>query len=94
MHILRTDPTRGATNPNLLLERSGEGKFVKILQDLDREEMFVDRLINRTMRRGDFTPQEMIAVQIGVYRYTQKIDLVSKIVDRTVSSIRQVLTPQ
>jgi len=74
--------------------RTVEGKFLRALEELDREEKLMDGIVRRAMKGGDFSPQELIAVQAGVYRYTQQIDLFGKLVDRAAASVRQLLTPQ
>jgi hypothetical protein len=75
-------------------QKTAAGKFLRALQDLDRGEQFMDRIVSRAMRGGDFNPQELIAIQAGVYRYTQKLELFGRLIDRAASSVRQVLTPQ
>jgi hypothetical protein len=39
-------------------------------------------------------PQTLLALQAGVYRYTEAIDLSAKLVDRTTNGVRTVLTGQ
>jgi len=76
--------------------KSGEvkGKFVDFLKEIDRGERFMDNVIRKGAKGGDFSPQELIAIQAGVYDYSYKLELFAKIVDKAASSIRQVLSPQ
>jgi hypothetical protein len=39
-------------------------------------------------------PAELIALQAGVYRYGESVDLVSRLVDRASTAVRSVLQGQ
>jgi hypothetical protein len=67
------------------------GRFSEVLQDLDRGEKFVDRVIRRAMAGRDFTPEQLIAVQAGVYRHAQQMEAFSKLVDSVTGSVRRTL---
>lgn len=75
-------------------KNEGERKFVEIFRELDRGEEFMDKVIKRALNGADFSPKELIAIQAGIYNYTQKLELFSKLVDRAASCIRQVLSSQ
>ncbi|MCA9582117.1 MAG: hypothetical protein KC416_10020 [Myxococcales bacterium] len=52
-------------------------------------------LMDRALRRGrtlDHT--ELLALQAGIYRYSQELDLVSRLVDRGTQALRQTLQSQ
>lgn len=66
-------------------------RFESLLHDLDRGEMFVDRVIRKAMRGKDFSPQELIAIQAGVYRHAQQMETFSKLVDSVTGSVRRTL---
>lgn len=49
----------------------------------------------RAARRGkDLDAGQLLALQAGVYRYSQELELASKLVDKTTGAIKQVLTSQ
>jgi hypothetical protein len=43
------------------------------------------------MRGKDFSPQELIAIQAGVYRHAQQMETFSKLVDSVTGSVRRTL---
>jgi hypothetical protein len=72
--------------------------FAAVLEGLGHE---IDRGEN-TMRAAigelgssgggaDLAPSELISLQMGVYRYSDAIDVASRLVDRTTSAVKTVL---
>jgi hypothetical protein len=58
---------------------------------LDRGEQMMTAAVDSMQAGGDFAPSRLIALQAGVYRYSEAIDLASRLVDRTTSGIKTVL---
>lgn len=79
-----------ATPPNDAAER--------ILHDasasIERGERLLNGVIRAAERGRSFTNEELIAVQAGVYRYTQELELAGKLVDKLTSAIRQTVQSQ
>ena len=77
--------------PTTTASASG-GEFRKALSALGRE---IDRgevRVARALRaRGDLGAAELIALQAGVYRYSEVVDLAAKLVDRAASAVRTTL---
>jgi len=71
-----------------------EGKFLRAMKEIEEGERFLDKVVRGAMRGKDYSVQEMIAIQVGVFSTTQKIELFSKLVDRASSCVRQLLAPQ
>jgi len=42
---------------------------------------------------GGLDSAELIALQAGIYRYSEAVDLVGKVVDRVSSAVRTVVSP-
>jgi hypothetical protein len=91
-----------AVSPTAVSERSaappantGESSFARVLrgigQDLNRGEASTRAAIDLMRRGGDLAPGQLIALQAGVYRYSEAVDLVSRLVDRTTSGVKTVL---
>jgi hypothetical protein len=59
--------------------------------DLDAGEQEMTMAIRATAGRSDLDPRALIALQVGVYRYGDAIDLASQLVDRATSAIKTVL---
>jgi hypothetical protein len=54
----------------------------------------VDRAVRAARAGHAFRPEELLALQAGVYRHSQELDLASKLVDKGTSSVRQLLQSQ
>jgi hypothetical protein len=72
--------------------------FAGVLRGLGREvqrgESLVANTIGATRGGRELNPAELIALQAGVYRYGEAVDLASRLIDRATSSIKTVLEGQ
>jgi hypothetical protein len=50
--------------------------------------------IGSTRTGREVGPAELIALQAGVYRYGEAVDLASRLIDRATSSVKTVLQGQ
>lgn len=62
-------------------------------RQLDAGRRVVDAAL-ATARRGDLAPEQLLAIQAGVYRYTQEVELASKVVDKVTNGLKTVLQSQ
>lgn len=67
------------------------GAFSDMIHRMDSQEAFMDRIVKQALRGKDFSPGELIAIQAGVYRYTQQLEAFSKLVDRTTGALTRTL---
>jgi hypothetical protein len=58
---------------------------------IDRGESLVGRASRGGL--GDLDSGQLIALQSGIYRYSEAVDLVAKLVDRTANAVRTVISP-
>jgi hypothetical protein len=102
MRVSASDPapraletTEPAPAPQSSSATEPSPSFLQVLRGLGRE-------INRgeaTMRSAvtsmgagsDLGPAQLIALQAGVYRYSEAIDLASRLVDRATSGVKTVV---
>jgi hypothetical protein len=72
--------------------------FARILRGLGREvdrgENLVKRAISGPNGGQDMGNVELLALQAGVYRYSEAVDLSAKLVDRAASGVKTVLQGQ
>jgi hypothetical protein len=71
--------------------RQGEGAFGRALRGLAREIDLGEARTAGASRLRSYDAGTLIALQVGIYRYTEAVDLASKIVDRATSAVRTVL---
>jgi hypothetical protein len=69
--------------------------FAKTLQRLGRALDQGEALTQSAARGGpdlaSLTPSTLLALQSGIYRYTEVVDLASKLVDRATSAVKTTL---
>jgi hypothetical protein len=78
---------------------SGEGEpgaFKRVLEGLGREVDRGEKVVRRAIEGGgkDLGSGELLALQAGVYRYSEAVDLSAKLVDRATSGVKTVLQGQ
>ncbi|MCD6497858.1 MAG: hypothetical protein J7M25_06065 [Deltaproteobacteria bacterium] len=76
-----------ATKPD---KPEGPGLLRRQVEGLMKDERKLDHYIRRAMR-GSLDINQVISLQVSVYRYTQQMDLFSKSIDRANQAVRQLL---
>lgn len=66
----------------------------ELARSITSGERAVDRVIAQAAAGKDFSTPELIAIQARVYRYTQELELVSKLVDKACAGVKQTLQTQ
>jgi len=51
-------------------------------------------VIRQALAGRTFSQEELLAIQAGVYRYTQELELFGRIVEKAVSGLKQTLGTQ
>jgi hypothetical protein len=79
-------------------EPGGGVAFGQVLQSLGRVldggEALVRSAVHAVGAREALGPADLIALQAGVYRYGEAIDLASRLVDRATGTVKTVLQGQ
>jgi hypothetical protein len=73
----------------------GGVSFAQALQGLGSAVDTGEALIARATRGslGSLDSAQLIALQAGIYRYSEAVDLVAKLVDRASTAVRTVVSP-
>ncbi len=78
--------------------RAGEGGAMRALRSaaasLTRGERMVSHVISAARHGKVFSNEELLAIQAGVYKYTQELELASKLVDKATGAVKQTLQSQ
>ena len=87
-------PAQGPVQASARVE--GEpSPFARMLDGLGREVSSGERMMRHAIAAGrsgqDIGPSELLALQAGVYRYSEAVDLASKLIDRASSGIKTVI---
>jgi hypothetical protein len=87
-------PTAESAAPRTTSDAGAAGSFAQVLHGLGRE---IDqgeatlRTALAAMHGRDLGPDRLLALQAGVYRYSEAIDLTSRLVDRATGSVKTIL---
>jgi hypothetical protein len=70
----------------------GAQPFAEVLGRLGRSLDSGERLVTRALSGGGaLDSAQLIALQAGIYRYTEAVDLAAKLVDRAGNAVRTTL---
>ena len=74
---------------------AGSAAFAKALKDLGRAVDGGEALIASAAHGnlGGLDSGQLIALQAGIYRYSEAVDLVAKLVDRASTAVKTVISP-
>jgi hypothetical protein len=68
-----------------------EAHFTRAMRGLAREIDIGERQVTAACQPRSYDTASLIALQAGIYRYTEAVDLASKIVDRATNAVRTLL---
>jgi hypothetical protein len=66
----------------------------KVVEDLERGQGALDKLINGSLRGRQFSQTELLALQASMYKYSQELDLTSKVVEKATNGLKDTLKTQ
>ena len=86
-------PARDAGHADRTVELGRKGQFRDVLTKLGTELDRGESLVEHAMKGGHsgLGAGELIALQAGIYRYTEAVDLAAKLVDRAGSAVKTTL---
>lgn len=79
--------------------RKAEASQVKslvmnLVDNIEQSQGVLDKLIDQSLKGKTFTNSELIGLQAGMYKYTQELDLCSKVVEKATSGLKDTLKTQ
>ncbi len=88
-------PTSAARPAEAPAPAEGPSPFARILHGLGKEADRGEALVQGALRGGgSMESGDLLRLQAGVYRYTESIDLATKLVDRATSGVKTVVQGQ
>jgi hypothetical protein len=66
----------------------------RIMEDVMQGQNKLEEIINLSLSGRNFSTPELLALQAGVYRFTQELELTSKVVEKGTSTIKQTMNTQ
>jgi len=72
----------------------GQNIAVKMMGDIEKGQGVMDRLISEGLSGRQFQNSELLALQAGMYKYTQELELTGKVVEKATSGLKDTLKTQ
>lgn len=77
------------------VEKSEAGKgFQKLLGSLVEDQNKLDEIIKAATSGKKYDQQELLAIQASVYKFSQELELTSKVVEKATSGVKQTMQTQ
>ena len=91
--LLPKETAKDASKPSLLPAPTEPSPFAKVLHGMGQEITSGEQMIHAALHSGgsDIGPSELLALQAGIYRYTETIDLASKLIDHATGGLKTVV---
>jgi len=70
------------------------GMLSKMVTDIEKGQGVMDKLINGGLSGKSFNSTELLALQAGMYKYTQELELTGKVVEKATSGLKDTLKTQ
>ena len=65
-----------------------------MVAEIEKGQGLLDKLINGGLHGAKFNNSELLALQAGMYKYTQELDLTGKVVEKATSGLKDTLKTQ
>lgn len=97
-HTRKPGPPAVRASPPGAPAVEGPSAFARLLHGLgaevERGESLTRAAEGAARRNVELAPIDLIALQAGVYRYSEAVDLAARLVDRSTSAVKAVLQGQ
>ena len=91
-------PTAGgplsARAPQPTAEPAAPGMAERSLRRIVSNQQQLERSMRRALRGDDFSPQQLLALQMQVHKYSTEVEAVSRVVDRVTGAVKQAMQTQ
>lgn len=86
---LPSDPVAQKSEVNKTVET-----LTGMLSDMERGQGVMDKLLAQATSGKEFSNTELIALQAGMYKYTQEMELTGKVVEKATNGLKETLKTQ
>lgn len=74
--------------------RTERSKIASMLEGLVNGQNKMNKIMNLALSGKQFSPQELLALQAGVYHFSQELELTSKVIEKATSGVKQTMNTQ
>ena len=68
--------------------------LMSVMDGVEKGQASLDKLIGSAMQGKKFSNAELLSLQASMYKYSQEMDLTSKIVEKTTTGLKETLKTQ
>ena len=79
---------------DLPVEKTRDTQLTKVLNSVVSGQGKMDKIIKLATSGRAFNPTELLAIQAGVYKFSQELELTSKVVEKATDGVKQTLQTQ
>ena len=79
---------------DLPVEKTRDTQLTKVLSSVVSAQGKMDKIIKLATSGRTFNPTELLAIQAGVYKFSQELELTSKVVEKATDGVKQTLQTQ
>jgi hypothetical protein len=65
-----------------------------LIENMEDGQAAIDKMINGGLSGSNFSNSEMLVMQAGMYKYTQELELVGKVVEKATTGLKDTLKTQ
>ena len=88
-------PAAGPTgSPTHAVSPQGPGLVETTIRRLAANDRRIDHVLRAATRGKTFSPNQLLALQAQVFRYSQTVEVISRTTDRLVGAVKQTLNTQ
>ncbi len=74
--------------------KAGNNMLSHVVSELEKGQVNMEKLIQAGASGKTFSNAELLSLQAGMYKYTQELDLTSKVVEKATSGLKDTLKTQ
>ena len=79
---------------DLPVEKTRDTQLTKVLNSVMSGQDKMSKIIKLATSGRAFNPTELLAIQAGVYKFSQELELTSKVVEKATDGVKQTLQTQ
>ena len=79
---------------DLQVEKTRDTQLTKVLTSVMSGQDKMSKIIKLATSGRSFNPTELLAIQAGVYKFSQELELTSKVVEKATDGVKQTLQTQ
>lgn len=90
----QVDPNLGVKQVEAVKDPKKMDGVKRVLSNVMDGQNALDQIISKASSGKQFSNQELLAMQAGVYKFSQELELTSKVVEKATSGVKQTMQTQ